>query len=171
MANRPLIRTKTNNNCSVTESDSVGPSGIGPLGLKIGNKMSTDAGSIGGWGGDEAPISLSSPVQRDAPAASLPVIRGHKRTPSGGSIGKSKNRRGSSKAYASLNSRPPTPDDDGEGEGDVDSAISAIAEATIPSTPAAASAPSVSTPWATNRAQVRYKKERPAREEKKMFER
>eukprot|EP00729_Bicosta_minor_P003845 gene3845-19726_t len=115
--------------------------------------MSTDAGSIGGWGGDEAPISLSSPVQRDAPAASLPVIRGHKRTPSGGSIGKSKNRRGSSKAYASLNSRPPTPDDDGEGEGDVDSAISAIAEATIPSTPAAASAPSVSTPWATNRAQ------------------
>lgn len=78
VANRPLIRTKTNNNCSVTESDSVGPSGIGPLGLKIGNKMSTDAGSIGGWGGDEAPISLSSPVQRDAPAASLPVIRGHK---------------------------------------------------------------------------------------------
>ena len=110
-------------------------------------------------GGDEQPIALNTSIQRDTPPTSRSNIqqgkRGHQRTASGGSVGKSsKGRRGSSKAYASLNSRPPTPED-AESDGDSD-AEAAIAEATIPA-PTAAEAPltPAQQPWAFDRSQVR----------------
>ena len=109
-------------------------------------------------GGDEQPIALNTSIQRDTPPPSRSNIqgkRGHQRTASGGSVGKSsKGRRGSSKAYASLNSRPPTPED-AESDGDSD-AEAAIAEATIPA-PTAAEAPltPAQQPWAFDRSQVR----------------
>lgn len=62
------------------------------------------------WTGEEDSIALNSaPVGRSISSSSN---RGHQRTASGGSVGKSKGRRGSNKAYASLNSRPPSPDED-----------------------------------------------------------
>lgn len=77
------------------------------------------------WTGEEDSITLNSvPVGRSISSSNN---RGHQRTASGGSVGKSKGRRGSNKAYASLNSRPPSPDED-ENDGS-EPADAVIAEA------------------------------------------